>query len=110
MSLKGMRRDLRRSGYRAQLLVRDIELEVIDWLQAGGTLLSPDGPIASNLSFPGKPIGDTGSIFEVSRTPLQLIWRIIDDAFARYVVHCCARYREIVSFSAFSNVNKSSDA
>ncbi|KAF8973014.1 hypothetical protein BDZ97DRAFT_1778762 [Flammula alnicola] len=38
-------------------------------------------------------------IFEVSRTPLQLVWRITDDSFARYVVHCCARYHEIVSFS-----------
>jgi len=99
MSLKGMRRDLRRSGFRAQLLVRDIELEIVDWLQAGGTVLLPDEPVASPLSIPGKPIGATGTISEVSRTPLQLIWRIVDDAFARYVVHCCARYREIVSFS-----------
>jgi len=28
-----------------------------------------------------------------------LIWKISDDAFARYIVHCCARYHEIISFS-----------
>ncbi|KAJ3733610.1 hypothetical protein DFJ43DRAFT_1223251 [Lentinula guzmanii] len=64
-SIKGMRRDLRRAGYRAERLVRQVETEILEWLDAGG----------------------------------QLIWRIPDDAFARYVVHCCARYHNVVSFS-----------
>jgi hypothetical protein len=37
---------------------------------------------------------------EVQRTPLQLVWDV-DDNFTRYIVHCCARYHEIVSFSGF---------
>lgn len=98
LSLKGMRRDLRRAGGRAEALVKDVESEMVQWLAIGGTVLSPDGAQAG-LEAVGSPVGTTGTIFEVSRTPLQLIWRITDDAFARYVVHCCARYHEIVSFS-----------
>jgi hypothetical protein len=99
--MKGMRRELRKSGLRAELLVRDVELAIVDWLQAGGTVWSPDVNDANILHFPGTPVGNTVSIMEVSRTPLQLTWSIIDDAFARYVVHCCARYHEIISFSEY---------
>lgn len=101
LSLKGMRKDLRRAGGRAQALVRDVESEMTQWLTIGGTVLSPDMDHAAQggLQASGTPIGATGTIFEVSRTPLQLVWRITDDAFARYVVHCCARYHEVVSFS-----------
>lgn len=100
MGLKGMRRDLRKSGGRAEALIRDVEYAMIQWLTLGGTVLAPDntthrdtGEIQSTL------VGSTGTVFEVSRTPLQLIWKISDDAFARYIVHCCARYHEIISFS-----------
>ena len=93
-----MRRDLRRAGGRAEALIRDVECEMIQWLTLGGTILAPD-----NRPHTGEtqsiPVGITGTIFEVSRTPLQLIWKISDDAFARYIVHCCARYHEIISFS-----------
>ncbi|KAJ6609860.1 hypothetical protein B0H10DRAFT_1812665 [Mycena sp. CBHHK59/15] len=100
LGLKGMRRDLRRMGFRSRVLVSNIETEVVDWLEAGGTLLSPDLPETHGfLGSPGVCIGTTGTIVELSRTPLQLIWRITDDAFARYVVHCCARYHKVVSFS-----------
>ena len=102
LSLKGMRKELRRSGGRAEALVRDIETEMVEWLRQGGTLLAPSRGADSQLvndDMHGIPVGETGSITEVSRTPLQLIWRISDDAFARYVVHCCARYHEVVSFS-----------
>lgn len=101
LSLKGMRKELRRSGGRAEALVRDIETEMVEWLRQGGTLLAPRGVDSQlvNDDMHGTPVGETGSITEVSRTPLQLIWRISDDAFARYVVHCCARYHEVVSFS-----------
>lgn len=101
LSLKGMRRDLRRAGGRAEALVKDVESEMVQWLTLGGTVFAPD--IASQgdgaQQMAGTPVGTTGTILEVSRTPLQLVWRITDDAFARYVVHCCARYHEIVSFS-----------
>ncbi|KIM45403.1 hypothetical protein M413DRAFT_24614 [Hebeloma cylindrosporum] len=100
LSLKGMRRDLRRAGGRAEALVKDVESEMVQWLTLGGTVFAPD--IASHeggRQTVGTPVGTTGTILEVSRTPLQLVWQITDDAFARYVVHCCARYHEIVSFS-----------
>lgn len=98
VSLKGMRRDLRRAGGKAEALVRDVERVIVEWLTEGGTVIRPDH-IDSGLHSDRKPVGLTGAIVEVSRTPLQLIWRISDDAFARYVVHCCARYHEVVSFS-----------
>ncbi|KAF5322605.1 hypothetical protein D9619_001342 [Psilocybe cf. subviscida] len=100
-SLKGMRKDLRRAGGRAQVLVRDVEQELVEWLVQGGTVLAPDlsRQPTDLLQEMGIPVGNTGTIVEVSRTPLQLVWRIADDAFARYVVHCCARYHEVVSFS-----------
>ncbi|KAJ7462231.1 hypothetical protein B0H11DRAFT_1816075 [Mycena galericulata] len=100
ISLRGMRRDLRKQGFRSRLLVLDVETQVVEWLQAGGIILSPDAAYsASPLDVPGVPVGNSGSVVELSRTPLQLIWRITDDAFARYVVHCTARYYKIVSFS-----------
>ncbi|KAJ4468147.1 hypothetical protein J3R30DRAFT_1679066 [Lentinula aciculospora] len=99
-SIKGMRRDLRRAGHRAEHLVREVEAEILEWLDAGGVTLNPD--VADSIDYSGAvghPVADTGSIVEVFRTPQQLIWRISDDAFARYVVHCCARYHNVVSFS-----------
>ncbi|KAG9220782.1 hypothetical protein CCMSSC00406_0002618 [Pleurotus cornucopiae] len=98
LSLKGMRRDLRKAGFRAQILVEDIEKEITEWLQ-GGAFAASDVSESSLLNFPGTPIGRMDCISEVSRDPLQLIWAVGEDAFARYVVHCCARYYEIVSFS-----------
>ncbi|KAF9528464.1 hypothetical protein CPB83DRAFT_311205 [Crepidotus variabilis] len=97
VSLKGMRRDLRRAGGRAEALVRDVESTLVDWLAQGGTLLHPDKANDAEETM-GIPIGTSGTIVEVSRTPLQLVWKIPDDAFARYIVHCCARYHEVVSF------------
>lgn len=98
LSLKGMRRELRRSGRRAQFLVRDVELAIIDWLTKAGSVLSPDFQHRADDDADCM-VGETETIFEVSRTPFQLVWRITDDAFARYVVHCCARYHEVVSYS-----------
>ncbi|CAA7261767.1 unnamed protein product [Cyclocybe aegerita] len=102
VSLKGMRRDLRRAGGRAEALVRDVESEIVQWLATGGTVLSPDTQnqcSEAHSQASETPVGNSGTIAEVSRTPLQLIWRIADDSFARYVVHCCARFHEVVSFS-----------
>ncbi|KAK2467894.1 hypothetical protein APHAL10511_000189 [Amanita phalloides] len=104
LSLKGMRRTLRRSGNRAQILVRHIEQEMVDWLWEGGTLLSPDSAPTGDadvrdLVCRAKCVGELATVLELLRTPLQLVWYVEDDAFARYVVHCCARYHEIVSYS-----------
>ncbi|KAK7472633.1 hypothetical protein VKT23_000746 [Stygiomarasmius scandens] len=103
LSLKGMRRDLRRSGFRAQVLVRDIETEILEWLETGGTVMGPDIDNKAHsedlASLSGRPVGETSTIDELSRTPLQLVWRVPEDAFARYVIHCCARFHGVVSFS-----------
>ncbi|TDL25937.1 hypothetical protein BD410DRAFT_813024 [Rickenella mellea] len=97
LGLKGMRRALRRSGPRTQTLVKDVEVEILEWLD-GGTILRP-GLQQNNLEGPARLIGCTETIAEVSRNPLELIWAIESDAYARYVVHCCARYHKVVSFS-----------
>lgn len=99
LSLKGMRRDLRKAGGRAEFLVGVVEDEIVDWLENGGVMTAAQVNGERALEFPGRVVGDVESIREVSRTPLELVWAITDDAFARYVVHCCARYHEVVSFS-----------
>ncbi|KZT66388.1 hypothetical protein DAEQUDRAFT_457908 [Daedalea quercina L-15889] len=96
MSLKGMRRELRKSGPRTEQLVRELEDEILTWLD-GGVMLAPDA--AMEIHFPGRPVDSGEAVKEVSRTPLQLVWCIEDDSWTRYVVHCCARYHEVVSFS-----------
>ena len=96
-----MRKELRKAGARAQHLVQDVESEIANWLQGGAVFLSPDEKDPNDFEFPGKSIGTSGAIHEVARTPLQLVWAISEDRFARYVVHCCARYYEIVSFSKY---------
>mgnify|MGYP007051640650 CR=1 FL=1 len=101
-----MRKELKRQGGRAAALIKDIECEMLGWLGQGGTVLNPDGhnvlgPHAPGDEDMGRVIGDTKVVVEVSRTPVQLVWRIPDDAFARYVVHCCARFHEVVSFSEY---------
>ena len=98
MSLKGMRRELRKSGPRTEQLVCELEDEILTWLE-GGVMLLPD--VAAEMSFPGRPVDSSATVKEVSRTPLQLVWSIEDNAWTRYVVHCCARYHEVVSFSGF---------
>ncbi|KAJ7262234.1 hypothetical protein B0H12DRAFT_1271105 [Mycena haematopus] len=87
LSLKGMRRDLRKMSFRSKPLVVEIETELVTWLEAGGTQLTPDEP-QNILNHSGTAVGSTGTVVEISRTPLQLVWRMADDsdAFARYVV------------------------
>lgn len=106
LSLKGMRRDLRKAGGRAEKLVSDVEGAILDWLQREVTLLPTDGLLPRDMEFPGTPIGSSALIREVLQTPFQLIWCTDGDPFARYIVHCCARYHNIVSFSVcgFSHI------
>jgi hypothetical protein len=94
-----MRRELRKSGGRAQGLVKAVETEVIGWLEDGATLFSPDTQDLDALVFPGQPLTNIDTILEVCRAPHRLVWSIGNDSFVRYVVHCVARYHEIVSFS-----------
>ena len=94
-----MRRELRKSGPRTELLVKEIEQAIQTWL-AQGVWLNPDAHVLNLDPAFGTSVGSNGTIVEVSRSPSQLIWCTGDDARARYVVHCCARYHNIVSFSA----------
>jgi hypothetical protein len=93
-----MRRELRGSGPANEILVRELESSLLSWLADGGVMLSPD--VAQTFEFPGAPVDSMERVKEVQRTPLQLVWDV-DDNFTRYIVHCCARYHEIVSFSGF---------
>ena len=84
--------------------MREIEDGILDWL-AGGTYLFPDAPASLSIEDPGRTIvlseGGEPIIREISRTPVQLVWLAENDPFARYLIHCCARYHKIVSFSEF---------
>lgn len=96
-----MRKELRKAGARAQHLVKDVEAEIVSWLRDGAVFISPDEKDPNDFELPGKLIGGSGAIHEVARTPVQLVWAISEDGFARYVVHCCARYHDVVSFSKY---------
>jgi hypothetical protein len=101
LSLRGMRKALRRSGARTQALVRGVEDELMRWLGEVEVVLNPDGIVQPAFQFPGRVIAGEEGIREVERSPRRLVWWIENDAWARYVVHCCARYHNIVSFSTF---------
>ena len=82
-----------------EVLVREVESEIIGWLDMD-VWVDPDASkLSSDRQDRGIPIGSLGAIREVERTHMQLVWEISEDAFARYVVHCCARYHNVVSFS-----------
>ncbi|KAF8678345.1 hypothetical protein RHS04_05541 [Rhizoctonia solani] len=86
-SLRGARRVLRRRRGQAEPLVHAIEAELCEW-----------------LAEPGKPsdVDDyviVSGIREVRRSPTELVWDVDQDSFARYIVHCAARWYGIVSFS-----------
>lgn len=80
-------------------MVQEVEDEILGWL-AAGVWLDPDNEHSAHDDV-AVPIGTLGVVTEVERTHMQLVWEINDDAFARYIVHCCARYHNIVSFSRF---------
>jgi hypothetical protein len=86
-SLRGARRVLRRRRGQAEPLVHAIEAELCEW-----------------LAEPGKPcdVDDyviVSGIREVRRSPTELVWDVEQDSFARYIVHCAARWYGVVSFS-----------
>ncbi|QRV79428.1 hypothetical protein RhiJN_07443 [Ceratobasidium sp. AG-Ba] len=87
VSLRGFRRELRRRRGQAEPLVRAIEAELVEW-----------------LAEPAKPVDAddyviVGGIREVQRSSGELVWDVDQDSFARYVVHCTARWYGVVSFS-----------
>ena len=103
LSLKGVRRELRRAGPRAEQIVLDIEQELTRWLDAGGVLLFPAPPPQHPPQHPpaaraGTPRGSSATITEVHRSPTELVWRL-DGDFPRFLLHCVARFHGVVSFS-----------
>jgi len=108
-----MRKSLRRNEHRSQYLIFHIESALLEWLHAVHITLDPDevdqGPPAWNadanaeLQQPGKALWDDSPVLEVSRSRKRLVWQIVDDVFARYVVHCCCRFHSIVSYSKDTN-------
>ena len=94
-----MRKALRRSGARTEALVRGVEDELTRWLGEVAIVLNP-APEDGGHQFPGRAVAGEEGIREVERSPQRLVWWIEDDTWARYVVHCCARYHNVVSFSA----------
>lgn len=100
MSLRGARKNLRRAGPRTQALVRAVEGVLLAWIAESAVVLNPDVP-PPPVSFPGTLIGDLDGVYQVQRTHERLVLWIQDDAWSRYVVHCCARHHGIVSFSKF---------
>ncbi|GJJ06467.1 hypothetical protein Clacol_000659 [Clathrus columnatus] len=92
LSLKGIRKRLRKAGPITEQIVFDIDESLTTWLQTGIVVLQPD------ISIPGASLNAA----EISRSALQLIWRVEDD-FPRFLVHCVARYYGIVSYSKTIN-------
>lgn len=94
-SLKGVRRNLRKSN-KARGLVKVVESELLAWLDDASVLVNPQ---LQGSSGAGKALDSQGIVREISRTVGQMIWAISDDGFARYIVHCVARWYGVVSFS-----------
>ncbi|KAL4073956.1 hypothetical protein V8B97DRAFT_1865623 [Scleroderma yunnanense] len=103
LSLRGARRTLRRRPFTAPL-VKAIESHLINWLD-GGTFFSPnEGAGTSSFTFPGEPVGGRDDLREVRREAGRLVWAVRtgaegDGGFERFIVHCIARWHNIVSFS-----------
>ncbi|THH16735.1 hypothetical protein EW146_g3956 [Bondarzewia mesenterica] len=109
LSMRGMRRTLRRAGPRTQALVKAVEEELVNWLSEAVVVVQPEdkGPLGQEeYDFPGRIIGEQEGAREVARSTLKLVWWVQDDAWARYVVHCCARYHDVVSFSKDSPTHR----
>jgi len=99
LSLKGVRRELRKGGPNVEHIVLDIEHELVKWLTAGGVVLHPDSQGGrSPSSTLGQPLGTSQFIREIHRSPLELVWRV-DNDFTRFLLHCIARFHNIVSYS-----------
>lgn len=88
MSVRGVRRALRggAGGPRMQALVAGVEDVLLAWRDAVG----PFDPTPARL-----PDG----VVELGRAPDALRWAV-PDPWARYVVHCVARFHGIVSVSS----------
>ena len=78
------------------------------WLGGVEVVLNPDvaghaaaAAAAGGFHFPGRAVAGLEDVREVERSPQRLVWWIENDMWARYVVHCCARYHNIVSFSTY---------
>lgn len=95
LSLKGVRKNLRKSGGRSRELIKVIEDEVVKWLKQSVNVM----PVEESIVEERRVIDAPGLITEVRRSYSQLVWSVPDDAFLRWIVHCTARFHSVVSFS-----------
>jgi hypothetical protein len=114
LSVRGMRKALRRgAGPRTQALVRGVEDELVRWMCGESDVVvvrdpDPQPPRQDGqFQFPGRGVAGMEDVREVERSPQRLVWWIENDTWARYVVHCCARYHDVVSFSTFHQFHNS---
>ncbi|KZV97214.1 hypothetical protein EXIGLDRAFT_704027 [Exidia glandulosa HHB12029] len=91
MSMRGVRRALRGSGPRMQALVAAVEDALLGWRDAIGAFGLQSAPYTC-------PAEVEGMLYEIRRTPGELVWAI-PDPWTRYVVHCVARFHGVVSVS-----------
>lgn len=94
-SLKGVRRTLRKSN-KARALVKVVETELLEWLNTT-VVVNPQNQIGGG----GRSLHEHPAIREISRTAGEMTWSVSDDAFARYIVHCVARWYGVISFSKY---------
>lgn len=98
LSLKGIRKRLRRAGPRTEQTVSEIDEALSAWLRTTAIIIKPDIPFVGPLDSVGVYVDASRSIQEISRSVLRLIWRV-DDDFSRFLLHCVARFYGIVSYS-----------
>lgn len=100
LSLKGIRKRLRRAGPKTEQTIFDIEEALTTWLHTGAVVIQPDIPFVPPLGTTRTYVDTCQSIQELSRSVLQLIWKV-DDDFFRFLLHCVARFHGVVSYSEF---------
>jgi hypothetical protein len=82
----------------------------MEWLHAVHVTLHPDeegvhptwgedDAYALQSTGKAKTLWEGSPILEISHSRNKLVWQIEEDAFARYVVHCCCRFHSVVSYS-----------
>ncbi|KAF8313455.1 hypothetical protein DL93DRAFT_2059054 [Clavulina sp. PMI_390] len=99
LTLKGMRKELRRNGPMTEGLVLDVEAALLDWLEKGDVVIFAASGVTRTMAPDTLSFSTDGPIREVERTPARLVWAIEENAYARYIVHCVCRWHSVVSYS-----------
>ena len=89
LSLKGVRKELRQRGRRANELVRDVEDTMKAWLN-GTTTAAAAAAAAEQIPRP-VATHNHGTVAHPAAAQM--------DPFARYIIHCVTHWHSVVSFS-----------